>query len=134
MFPDEHEDEQKPCEIIETSNTVIHKCPRPRPFAHTLLIKSVASKCCPTEEDISCGWAIVHPLEDEDADDTASPSYCWDSSPSAAGPSGYNSQSAMEASNTSIEGRSRPETSCSYQEKGLAGPVVAVSEKSVSTV
>ncbi|KAG8425740.1 hypothetical protein J3459_009706 [Metarhizium acridum] len=123
MFPDEDEGAQKPCQVIETLNTIIRKCPRPRPFRHTVTIKSKFPRCCTPTNDISCGWAIVEPLEETEVGDAESPSYCLDSLPNAE-PSGYIGHTAMEMAKSLFRAEERPGTSSSGERRSADTIVV----------
>lgn len=132
MFPDEDEGWQKPCQVIETSNTIIRKCPRPRPFRHMITIKSDKFPRCSTPTDgISCGWAIVEPLEETEVDNAESPSYCLDCLPNS-GPSGYISHTTMEMAKSLFRAEERPGTSFSSGERRSADTIVVESRTCIS--
>lgn len=105
---------------MESSDTVVHECPPPRPFSHRLLIADSLSggfpKCYGPKDELSCGWAIVQATDEAEtvSDDNVSPSYGLSASPDLVA-SGYMRQSTMDVPSSSLTLHQRPAISTSAE-------------------
>lgn len=105
---------------MESSDTVIHECPPPRPFSHRLLIADSVSggfpKCYVPKDELSCGWAIVQATDEAEtgSDGNTNSSYALSASPDAVA-SGYMRQSTMDVPSSSLTLHQRPATSTSAE-------------------